>query len=138
MTALGAGRDDWRTLDDVDEILRLVSEGHMSPQEADAFLGELEKPRADSPSSRAAEASNRRRDDRLKHARIEVTERGRSVVNMRVPIVPLAVGRYALSRVPGLSESSVEQITNAIERGLTGQILQIQDEDGDGVRIVVE
>jgi hypothetical protein len=125
--------------DEVEEILRLVAEGHMSPQEADAVLSELESARSRGSASRAAD---RGRDDRsresFRHARIEVTERGRSVVNMRVPIFPLALGRHALTHVPGLSEDNVDHITEAIERGLTGRILEVQDGDGDGVRITVE
>jgi len=130
-----------RQPDDVQEILRLVAEGHLSPLEADAVLSEL-----DSASQRSGSASrapsDRARDDRgresFRHARIEVTERGRSVVNMRVPIFPLALGRHALTHVPGLSEDNVDHITEAIERGLTGRILEVQDGDGDGVRITVE
>jgi hypothetical protein len=130
-----------RQLEEVEEILRLVAEGHMSPQEADAVLSELESA---SGSRRAAGrvAADRARGDRgresFRHARIEVTERGRSVVNMRVPILPLDLGRHALTHVPGLSEDNVDHITEAIERGLTGRILEVQDGDGDGVRITVE
>jgi hypothetical protein len=132
-----------RQPDEVEEILRLVAEGHMSPQEADAVLSELESA-SELRGSRGRGASDRDRvvDSRgresFRHARIEVTERGRSVVNMRVPIFPLDLGRHALTHVPGLSEDNVDHITEAIERGLTGRILEVQDGDGDGVRITVE
>ena len=135
-------RDTNARPDDVDEILRLVAEGHMSPEEADAVLSELDGS-SRSRWSRRLEAGERtevddRRRDAFRHARIEVTERGRSVVNMRIPILPLALGRHALTHVPGLSEDNVDHITQAIERGLTGRILEVQDDDGDGVRITVE
>jgi hypothetical protein len=130
-----------RQPDEVEEILQLVAEGHMSPQEADAVLSELESASRTRGSARGGDA-HRARDDRgresFRHARIEVTERGRSIVNMRVPILPLALGRHALTHVPGLSEDNVDHITEAIERGLTGRILEVQDGDGDGVRITVE
>jgi hypothetical protein len=132
-----------RTSNDVEEILRLVAEGHMTPEEADAVLSDLERERRDArPRDAEDEPRDRGRSDMwerpVRHARIEVTERGRSVVNLRVPIVPLSLGRYALAHMPGLSEANVDHITDAIERGLTGRILEVQDDDGDGVRIVVE
>jgi hypothetical protein len=138
---MSADEQSWEASNGVEEILRLVAEGHMSPQEADAVLSELDAAsRAGGSGAQREERS--RRDDRVRetfrHARIEVTERGRSVVNMRVPILPIALSRHALSHVPGLSEDNVEHITDAIERGLTGRVLEVQDDDGDGVRIIVE
>ena len=69
--------------------------------------------------------------------RVEITERGRKVVNLRVP---LALGRAALQRVPGLSEATTDRIREAIEGGLTGPIIAVDDPDGDGdgVRVVIE
>ena len=67
--------------------------------------------------------------------RVEVTDAGRAVVNLRVP---LALGRAALLQVPGLSEATTDRISQAIEGGLTGEIVHVDDPDGDGVRIVIE
>jgi hypothetical protein len=141
--AMSSDEHDARPGDEVEQILRLVAEGHMSPQEADAVLDELDSASHGRGSrGRGADDPGRRGDERgresFRHARIEVTERGRSVVNMRVPIFPLSLGRHALTHVPGLSEDNVDHITEAIERGLTGRILEVQDGDGDGVRITVE
>jgi hypothetical protein len=124
--------------DAVEEILRLVAEGHMSPREADAVLSSLDGDAQSHDWGRNLHDRRPGEREPVRHARIEVTERGRSVVNMRVPIIPLSLGRYALSHVPGLSEANVDHITDAIERGLTGRILEVQDDDGDGVRITVE
>jgi hypothetical protein len=140
---MSADEQPWDAYNSVEEILRLVAEGHMSPQEADAVLAELDSA-SRAGTSRPGATRERRRGpedrgrDAFRHARIEVTERGRSVVNMRVPILPISLGRHALSHVPGLSEDNVDHITEAIERGLTGRILEVQDDDGDGVRIIVE
>jgi homogentisate 1,2-dioxygenase len=138
---MNADENAARQPDEVEEILRLVAEGHMSPQEADAVLSELDSGSGSRRSAGRAAAERARQvrgRESFRHARIEVTERGRSVVNMRVPILPLDLGRHALTHVPGLSEDNVDHITEAIERGLTGRILEVQDEDGDGVRITVE
>ena len=66
--------------------------------------------------------------------RLEVRENGRQVVNLRLPI---AVGRLALDRVPGLSGDQVERVREALGSGLRGPILQVEDGDS-GVRIVLE
>ena len=62
-------------------------------------------------------------------------ERGRRVVDLRIPI---ALGRFALSRVPGLSSEQVAEVEQAVSQGAHGPILDVQDPDGDGVRIVLE
>ena len=66
--------------------------------------------------------------------RIQVLDTGRPVVNLRVP---LSLGRAALDRVPGLSDATSDRIREAIEAGITGPILDI-DEGNDGVRISIE
>ena len=66
--------------------------------------------------------------------RLEVRENGRQVVNLRLPI---AVGRLALERVPGLSGDQVERVREALSSGMRGPILQVED-GGNGVRIVLE
>ena len=68
-------------------------------------------------------------------ARVEVRERGRRVVDLRIPI---SLGRFALSRVPGLSIQQIAEVEDAVTSGAHGPILDVQDSDGDGVRIVLE
>ena len=45
--------------------------------------------------------------------------------------------RAALDRIPGLSESVTDRLREALASGITGPIVDI-DDDGDGVRIVIE
>jgi hypothetical protein len=63
-----------------------------------------------------------------------VTEKGRAVINLRIP---LSLGRAAIGQVPGLSESTSDRIREAIDAGVKGSILDV-DDDGDGVRISIE
>jgi hypothetical protein len=64
-----------------------------------------------------------------------VREHGRRVVDLRIPI---SLGRFALSRVPGLSREQVAEVEDAVTSGAHGPILDVQDPNGDGVRIVLE
>ena len=140
--------------DPLEQVLRLVSEGRLTAEEAGPILAALDDrtgaapgggggsgarndaprdeppggfgfhppPSFDSPSSGATSL------------RLEVRENGRQVVNLRLPI---AVGRLALDRVPGLSGEQVERVREALAGGMRGPILQV-DDGPNGVRIVLE
>ena len=67
--------------------------------------------------------------------RVEVTEGGRRIVNLRVP---LSLGQAALARIPGLSEATADRIRDAIQAGIRGPIVAVDEGAGDGVRVVIE
>ena len=132
----------------LEAILRLVAEGRLTAKEAAPILDALESkggdpagapppppapgsPRPAPPNPSRAFASD---DAPARAIRIEVTEAGRSVINLRVP---LSLGRGAINQVPGISEATSERIREAIAAGIKGPIVDI-DEDGDGVRISLE
>lgn len=132
--------------DPLDQVLRLVAEGRLSAEEAAPILAALdERPAGDPapgprPAPRAGMAGG---EDGGSFAPppsgpsalvLEVREAGRQVVNLRLPV---AVGRLALDRVPGLSGEQVERVREALGSGMRGPILHV--EDGDSlVRIVLE
>ncbi len=121
------------TDDAVDRVLRLVSDGHLTAEEAGPILDALaDRPVRSSSSPRADRA--RDEDDPGRALRIQVYEAGKTVVNLRVP---LALGRAAIGRVPGISELTSERIREAIAAGIKGPIVEVEDE-GDGVRISIE
>lgn len=67
--------------------------------------------------------------------RVEVRDGGRQVVNLRLP---LTVGRFALDRVPGLTGEAADRVRDALRVGMKGPVLEVDEGDGDGVRIVLE
>lgn len=68
--------------------------------------------------------------------RIKVTERGRQVVNLRIPI---GFVETALTFVPGLGGEQSQRIRDAVRSGVVGPILDVEDADGQGgVLISVE
>jgi hypothetical protein len=132
----------------LEAILRLVAEGRLTAEEAAPILDALEArglepdkvpsppaapgaPRPEPPNPPRPFATD---DTPARAIRIEVTEAGRPVINLRVP---LSLGRSAINQVPGISEATSERIREAIEAGIKGPIVDI-DEDGDGVRISLE
>ena len=64
-----------------------------------------------------------------RHLRIRVTERGRQVVNLSIPI---GFVDGALSFVPGIGGDQAERIREAVRSGATGPILDVEEPDGSG------
>jgi hypothetical protein len=67
--------------------------------------------------------------------RIRVTERGRQVVNLRIPI---GLVDAALAFVPGLGGDQSERIRDAVRSGAMGPIIDVEEPDGGSVLISVE
>jgi len=122
--------------DTLEQVLRLVAEGRLTADEAAPILAALDdRP----PATRTTEPPRRAPGPTdaggATSLRIEVRDGGRSVVNLRLP---LAVGRFALDRVPGLSGDEVARVRDALSSGLRGPVLEVNEPDGDGVRIVLD
>jgi len=124
----------------MDRVLELVAQGGLTAAEAGPILDALARRDRDagpgtSRGSSSGGGSKASSDGSPARAiRIEVRESGRQVVNLRVP---LALGRGALDRIPGLSESLTDRVREAIASGIKGSIVDV-DEDGGGVRIILE
>ena len=125
--------------DELATVLRLVSEGKLSAEEAAPIIealtrparpgGEMPRPSAVRGPTVARGATRGRR------IRIQVSERGRRVVDVRVP---LAFASVAAKMVPGIPESYQALIRQAVETDQVGPIVDAVDEDGDAVMISVE
>jgi hypothetical protein len=132
--------------DGLERVLRLVAEGRLTADEAAPILdalsaaGSKTSTTSGSSSSRGATSDSNSRDQgasgqRPRVARLEVRENGRRVVDLRIPI---SLGRLALNRVPGLSREQVDAVEQAVGSGSFGPVLDVEDADGGGVRIVLE
>jgi hypothetical protein len=118
---------------DVAKILALVAEGKLSAQEADEILAALNSRPAAEPAAQAAAPAAQ--PAKTTHLRIEVTDGGRQVVNLRVPI---NIAGWASAFLPGLSEQDSDRIRGAAASGARGTILDITDDDGSRVLITSE
>ena len=126
--------------DPLERVLQLVADGRLTAAEAAPILDALGAAGGASPDEAAGDDSPHDQDvappstGRARSIRVEITEGGRKVVNLRVPV---SLGRMALDRVPGLSGNNADLIRQALADGRSGPVLVIDDE-GDGVRIVLE
>jgi hypothetical protein len=92
--------------------------------------------RATRHAERARHATHADHPGRGRQLRIRVTERGRQVVNLRIPI---GFVESALRFVPGLAGDQADRIRDAVRAGAVGPILDVEDPDGEGgVLITVE
>jgi hypothetical protein len=121
---------------EVAKILQLVAEGKLTAQEADEILAALNAREATaSPDAAPPAASAQAQAKKTTHLRIEVTDGGRHVVNLRVPV---NIAGWASSFLPGLSDQDSDRIRGAVESGTRGTILDITDDDGSRVLITSE
>ena len=141
---------------ELEALLRLVSEGRITAEEAAPIVAALEEKvsnetRATGAGTGSGAAGARqsasqtgreggRRAGRAQELladrkiRVYVAEKGRQVINIQIP---LAAAGFAIAQVPGLSTDHRSRIAEAIRSGMTGPILEVSD-DGDEVRIVIE
>jgi hypothetical protein len=141
--------------DELETILRRVADGELTAEEAEPLVAAAtrttgadashgERPRSDSPSSAgrgpgagtppsAGGAPGGGAPRRT--VRLQVLERGRAVVNLRIP---MSWASLAGSVVPGLSGGQADRLREAIRSGEVGPILEVRDDDGDGVIISTE
>ena len=143
--------------EELETILRLVAEGTLTPEEAAPIIDALAtadrsrhaatfaKDRIhrhlDSVDARIDDAFARSEGQAARPAggprlRIRVTEHGRQVVNLRIPI---GFVDAALRFVPGLGGDQADRIREAVSAGAIGPIIDVEDSDGEGgVLISVE
>ena len=142
---------------ELERVLAMVASGELSPAAAEPVVAALTAPppttsggrpvtagpdtgagrgsptdappRTDAPSGPDAAGAPSRA------VRILVTDAGRQVVNLRIP---MSLASLAGSMVPGLPEPQLARLQQALRNGERGTILDVRDEDGSGVRIATE
>ncbi|HEY7525981.1 MAG TPA: hypothetical protein VIA82_04035 [Candidatus Limnocylindria bacterium] len=125
--------------DELSTVLRLVAEGKLSPEEAAPIIDALTAARTPGPQPGRADREPREErgpsSGRGRRIRIQVSEGGRRVVDLRVPY---AFAAFAARMVPGIPDSYASLIEQAVKSETTGTIVDAEDENGDGVLISVE
>lgn len=121
------------TSDERKKILKMVSSGKITAEEGAKLLSAItkgEQKRTDTPQGSA------------RWLRIRVTEidSGKASVNVNLPISLLQVGMKLGARfAPEMEGLDMNEISHALEQGLTGKMIDIVDEEEDQrVEIYIE
>jgi hypothetical protein len=149
--------------DPLDDVLRLVATGRLSPEEAAPIIDALAAAR--SAAGRAREGTEQARDagrtarDASRAARdasrgtrfaayasasatagpprrlrVQVRDGGRTVIDLQLPGVLAELA----GAVPGIPSDYVDRVREAIRTGVRGPIVDVTDEDGSGVTITID
>jgi hypothetical protein len=146
--------------EELETVLRLVADGTITPEQAAPIIAALTRAERTAGGDRVEDRVGRhvarahrtvdraherieevrarvegRRTGGGRQLRIRVTEHGRQVVNLRIPI---GFVDAALSFVPGIGGDQSERIRQAVAAGTLGPIIDVEDPDGDSVVISVE
>ena len=147
--------------DEIEAVLRLVADGTLTAEQAAPIIEALTRversggraerqrdrvgrhldrarrrvERAYERAEQARATAEERGALRGRQLRIRVTEHGRQVVNLRIPI---GLVDAALGFVPGIGGDQSERIREAVAAGAIGPIIDVEDPDGGGVLISVE
>jgi len=150
--------------DPLDDVLRLVVEGRLSPDEAAPIIDALAAARQAADGARAAGAAGRDAGraagaaapaagaafdapaghrDRARpgpppgpprRLRVQVRDGGRTVVDLQLPGVLAELA----GAVPGIPSDYADRVREALRTGVRGPIVDVVDEDGSGVTITID
>lgn len=116
------------------KILKMIEEGKISAEDGAKLLAAL----TDSRKSAATPVNTS--DSRWFRVRVTDAATGRPKVNVNIPIGLVHVGLKVGARfAPGLEAEEMDAITQALNTGMTGKIIDVTDEeDGEHVEIFIE
>jgi hypothetical protein len=134
--------------DAVEDVLRLVAEGRLTPAEASPILDALAArepasrgpaaggpatpgPRAGTANARPSGSTGTGAPTRI---RVQARENGRVVVDLQVPGILAGLA----SSLPGIPAGYADRVREALRTGLRGPIIDIRDEDDSGLTITID
>ncbi len=117
------------------KILKMIEEGKISAEDGAKLLAALA-------GSKAASTSGAINTNDSRWLRVRVTDSvsGKAKVNVNIPIGLVQVGLKVGARfAPGLEAEETDAIMQALNSGMTGKIIDVNDEeDGEHVEIFIE
>lgn len=149
--------------DPLDDVLRLVAEGRLSPDEAAPIIDALEAARRAAAAARdagmAARDAGRAAGDAARagfasrrtfpgspplpgppppgpprRLRVQVRDGGRTVVDLQLPGVLAELA----GTIPGIPAAYADRVREALRAGIRGPIVDVVDDDGSGVTITID
>jgi hypothetical protein len=114
-------------------ILKLIEEGKITAEEGARLLAAISR-------SSRKQAGSSEIDSRWLRVRVTDLRSGKPAVNVNLPLSLVNVGlRVGARFVPDVEGIDLTSVASALQRGVTGKIMDVVDEDeGQRVEIYVE
>jgi hypothetical protein len=124
------------------KVLKMVQEGKITVDEATELLQSLDEAPAKSspPPAAASSASPAGSGKRWFRVRVTDGDSGRVRVNVRLPVGVVNAGlKMGMKFVPQMEGMDVQALSELINSGETGQIVDVyDDDDGEHVEVFIE
>lgn len=116
------------------KILQMIQEGKISAEDGAKLLAAI----SEAPKRRSRVIS-RSKESRFMRVRVTDTASGKTKVSVNLPLGLVDAGlNIAANFIPDMGVNAAEEISAAINEGLTGKIVDVMDEDGEHIEIYIE
>ena len=126
--------------EDILRIMKMVEEGKIDSEKAAELIDLLKESKQEPGAGETAKRAIDLNDDRM--LRVKVKSADGDDVNVQIPVrfvkgVLAACGRIPMN-IQGLGEIDMNLLSQAIDSGLTGRIVDVKSSNGDIVEVFVE
>ncbi|CAB1246334.1 SHOCT-like domain-containing protein [Clostridium sp. HV4-5-A1G] len=127
--------------EEIAKILKMVEEGKLTADEAQELIESLKDKNAQLVESTAA---NSNEDIMEKMLRIKVNSHEGDNVNVKLPVKFIKIMLKTVGKIPisdsveGMENIDLNLISEAIDNGLSGKIVDVKSADGDIVEVSIE
>lgn len=116
------------------KILQMIQEGKITAEDGAKLLAAI----SEAPKRRSRIVS-RSRESRFMRVRVTDTASGKTKVSVNLPLGLVDAGlNIAANFIPDMGTNAADEISAAINEGLTGKIVDVMDEDGEHIEIYIE
>jgi hypothetical protein len=128
------------TVEERMKILKMVEDGKVTAEDGAKLLAALDDSRKTARAPMPPPPPGTTANSRWLRIRVTDFNTGRPKVNVNIPMGLVKVGlKMGAKFAPEVDGMDVQQITEAIDSGMTGKIIDVVDEeDGEHVEIYVE
>lgn len=117
------------------KILQMIQDGKITAEDGAKLLAAI----SEAPKNRRSRMASRTKENRFMRIRVTETDSGKTKVSVNLPLGLVDAGlNIASNFMPDMGVDAAEEISAAINEGLTGKIVDVMDEDGEHIEIYID
>lgn len=117
------------------KILQMIQDGKISAEDGAKLLAAL----SEGSQTQRKKSVRRTRDTRNMRVRVTDTSSGKTKVSVNLPLSLVDAGlNIASNFMPDMGIDAAGEISDAINEGLSGKIVDVIDEDGEHIEIFID